>query len=69
MNTTVLVKTLTSRPARRVYRKIGKYAAKLAAGTAVEVGTYFAGQGIIKAVKAKTNFKEEKVLIIKEAEA
>ena len=62
---TMIVKTLTSRPARRVYRQIGKHGAKIAAGIVVDVTTYFAGQKIIKTIKNKTNFESEEVLIIK----
>lgn len=66
MNPATIVAMVTSKPAMEVYKNVGKYGLKLAAGISCEVITYFAGQKIIKGIKEKTNFEDEKVLIIKE---
>ena len=66
MNTAAMIAVVTSKPAIQVYKNVGKYGVKLAAGIGCEVVTYFAGQKIIKSIKEKTNFEDEKVLIIKE---
>ena len=57
MNTAIIMKTLTSRPARRIYRKVGMQSAKVAVAIVGEVTTYFAAQKIIKTVKEKTDFE------------
>lgn len=57
MNTAIIVKTLTSRPARRVYRKIAIRTAKTAGAIAGEVVTYFAANKIIKGISKKTDFE------------
>ena len=74
MNTQIIVKTLTSRPARKVYKKIAIGTVKTAGAVAGEVVTYFAANKIIKAIKNKTDFEPVEPVTIrfineKEAEA
>lgn len=53
----MIIKTLTSRPARRVYKKMAIGGLKLAGTITGEVVTYFAANGIIKAIRKKTDFE------------
>ena len=57
MNTAIIMKTLTSRPARRVYKQIGKYTVRAAGTVAADVVAYFGTQKIIKAISKKTNYE------------
>lgn len=57
INTKIIVKTLTSRQARKVYKTVAKGGAKLAASVTGEVVTYFAAHKIIKAISKQTNFE------------
>lgn len=65
MNTAIIVKTLTSRPARRVYRKMAICTAKTAGAIAGEVVTYFAANKIIKGISKKTDFEPVEPVTIK----
>lgn len=57
INITIIVKTLTSRPARKVYRKMAISTVKTAGAIAGEVVTYFAANKIIKKIRKETDFE------------
>lgn len=61
----VIVNTLTSTPAKMVYKQIAKYTAKAAAAVTCEVVTYFAVQKIIKEISKDTNFEPVETCTIK----
>ena len=53
----VILNTLTSTPAKMIYKQIAKYTVKTVAAVSCEVATYFAAQKIIKEIKKETNFE------------
>lgn len=61
----VIVSTLTSAPAKMIYRQAAKYAFKAAATVGCEVATYFAAQKIIKSINKQTNFEPVDTCTIK----
>lgn len=62
---TMIIKTLTSRPARKIYMKAAVGTAKLAGMITGEVVTYFAANKIIKVISKKTDFEPVEPCTIK----
>lgn len=62
---TMIIKTLTSRPAKRLYKTAAIHGAKLAAGITGEVVTYFAAHKLIKVISKKTEFEPSEPVTIR----
>lgn len=65
INTAIITKTLTSRPARKVYKKLAMGTVKTAIAITGEVVTYFAANKIIKGISEKTDFEPVEPVAIK----
>lgn len=62
---TMIIKTLTSRPAKRLYKKAAIGSVKVAGAIAGEVVTYFAAHKIIKVISKKTEFEPSEPVTIR----
>lgn len=61
----IIVKTLTSRPAKRLYKKAAIKSVKVAGAVAGEVVTYFAAHKLIKKISKETDFEPSEPVTIR----